>query len=308
MVKKGVTVNSKLLGVGITAALIILLVFMALGTKKGDNNSALSELKSVRELISKDKLDEARASLDDIANINPDLSILGRIYFGLAEAYEKKDNIVNARDTYEVILAKYQNVDNIGDIQQRLGRLNMDILFSPIITDKDVRYKVEPGDTLSKIAKKYRTTVDLIKRSNLLKDDTIRAHSKLKVSTAKYNILIDKSQNILTLLSGGDTITKAYKVSTGKNNSTPVGTFDIVNRIKDPVWYAQGAIVPAESPKNILGSRWLGLSERGYGIHGTTEPESLGQQSTQGCIRMLNEDVEELYTIIPIGTRVTIVD
>ena len=111
--------NSKLLGVGITAALIILLVFMALGTKKGDNNSALSELKSVRELISKDKLDEARTSLDDIANMNPDLSILGRIYFGLAEAYEKKDNIVNARDTYEVILAKYQNVDNIGDIQQR---------------------------------------------------------------------------------------------------------------------------------------------------------------------------------------------
>jgi len=300
-------VNNKLLGGGITAALIILLIFVAFGTKE-DKNSALSGLKSVRELISKDRLDEAKTALDEAADANPDLSALGRVYFGLADVYEKKKKIVKARDIYETILTKYQNVGNIADVQERLGRLNIDILFSSIITDRDVRYKVEPGDTLSKIAKKFKTTVGLIKRSNSLKDDTIRAHSRLKISKTRYKILIDKSQNILTLLSDGDSVVKVYSVSTGENNSTPVGTFEIVNRIKDPVWYAQGAIVPAESPKNILGSRWLGLSEREYGIHGTIEPESVGRQSTKGCIRMLNQDVEELYVIVPIGTKVTIVD
>ena len=300
--------NNKLLGAGITAVLMIVLIFMALGTKKEDKNGALSELKSIRELILKNKLDEAKVSLDNTADAKPDLSMLGHVYFDLAEAYEKNKDIVNARDIYEIILAKYQNVDNIANIQEKLGRLNMDILFSPIITDKDIRYKIEPGDTLSRIAKKFGTTVDLIKRSNSLKDDTIRANSNLKISTAKYKILVDKSQNILTLFLDGDTVMKVYNVSTGKNNSTPVGTFDIVNRIKDPVWYTQGAVVPAESPKNILGSRWLGLSEREYGIHGTTDPESVGSQATKGCIRMVNSDVEELYMIVPIGTKVTIVD
>ena len=63
-----------------------------------------------------------------------------------------------------------------------------------------------------------------------------------------------------------------------------------------------------DSPENILGTRWLGISYPGYGIHGTTIPESLGSQSTSGCIRMLNEEVEELYSIVPYGTEVEIKD
>jgi len=54
----------------------------------------------------------------------------------------------------------------------------------------------------------------------------------------------------------------------------------------------------------------MGLTtpEPGYGIHGTTEPESIGYQSTEGCVRMRNEDVDELYSIIPIGTPVTVIN
>jgi len=301
-------VNNKLLGVGFIAVLIIVLMFIAFGTGGERKDNALPGLRSVRELISRDKLEEAENALNEFRDTNPDANILGKIYFSLADAYEKNKKIVKARDIYATILAKYQNIDNIANVQERLGRLNMDILFSTIITDKDKRYNIEPGDTLSKIAKKFGTTVDLIKRSNSLKSDTIKASSRVKVSKSKYRILIDKSQNILTLLSEDDMLVKVYNVSTGENNSTPVGTFEIVNRIKDPVWYTQDAVVPAESPKNILGSRWLGLSEKGYGIHGTVDPDSVGRQATQGCVRMINTDVEELYTIVPVGTKVTVVD
>lgn len=299
--------NNRLLGAGIGLALVIVLVFIVFGRKSEDKAKALPELKSIRGLISKDALDEAREKIDEFVVRNPDSGALGEVYYKLANAYEKDKEIVKARDAYRTILSKYQNVGNILEVQESLGRLNIEILFSSRITDTDVLYEVEPGDTLSKIAKRFGTTVDLIKASNSLKSDIIQAHSNLKVSKARYKISVDKSQNILTILSG-DEIMKVYQVSTGENNSTPLGTFKIINRIKDPVWYRQGAIVPAESPDNILGSRWLGFSKPGYGIHGTVDPKSVGQQATKGCVRMLNSDVEELYTIIPVGTEVTIVD
>jgi len=78
--------------------------------------------------------------------------------------------------------------------------------------------------------------------------------------------------------------------------------------VPDPPWYKVGAVVPANSPENILGTRWLGLSQAGYGIHGTTEPATLGQAVTAGCVRMANADVEELFTIVPLGTEVAIVE
>jgi len=52
----------------------------------------------------------------------------------------------------------------------------------------------------------------------------------------------------------------------------------------------------------------MGIDFPGYGLHGTTDPKSLGKQVTQGCVRLSNSDVEELYTIVPIGTEVVIVD
>lgn len=67
-------------------------------------------------------------------------------------------------------------------------------------------------------------------------------------------------------------------------------------------------MVPFGDPKNILGSRWMGISHPGYGIHGTTEPGSIGKNVTAGCVRLKNEDVEELYSIVPEGTEVVIVD
>jgi len=129
----------------------------------------------------------------------------------------------------------------------------------------------------------------------------------LKILTAKVSIIVDKSQNKL-FLKINDEIFKAYPCSTGKFSSTPTGKFKIVNKLIDPVWFKAGAIVPPESPENILGTRWLGLDLKGYGIHGTTQPETIGKQVTQGCIRMYNKDVEELFDIVPVGTEVIIID
>lgn len=296
--------NRILAGVGIG---IVALGFLALAVFGMRNLGNGIGIKPIEALIRDGKLNEAKAIIDQIAEKKSGDKAIGKIYFEIASAYENKNDLVKARDIYRLILRKHQNIENISEAQDKLGKLNIAILFSKTMTDKDALYEVEPGDTLINIAKRFGTTVDLIKTANSLKSDNIKARSKLKVSKARYKILVDKSQNVLTLLNDDDII-KVYRVSTGENNSTPVGNFKIVNKIVDPVWYTEKAIVPAESPDNVLGSRWMGFNLPGYGIHGTTSPKKIGQQATKGCIRVLNAEVEELYKIIPIGTEVTIVD
>ncbi len=185
---------------------------------------------------------------------------------------------------------------------------NLQLLFSRTeVPGKTVIHEVAPGDSLAKIAKKYNTTVDFIRRSNNLSGDMVRLGDKLRIWTAKFNVFVDKSQNIL-IFKDGNEVVKVYSVSTGANNSTPVGTFKITTKLENPVWFNKGIVVPPESPQNVLGTRWMGFDIPGYGIHGTVEPNNIGKQVTAGCVRMINEQVEELYSILPVGTEVVIVD
>lgn len=172
---------------------------------------------------------------------------------------------------------------------------------------RSVIYTVKKGDSLTSIAKSHGTTVDLIAKINGLTSDRLAIGQRLKVPTVKFNIVVDKSQNIL-ILKAGEEVLKTYVVSTGTNNSTPVGVFQVTDKLLNPTWYKAGAVVPPDSPENVLGTRWIGITQKGYGIHGTTEPDKLGQQVTAGCVRMRNDEVEELYGFVSRGTEVTVVD
>ena len=224
-----------------------------------------------------------------------------------AAVLRKDGRMLEAKKLYLQILQDHPDYENMEAMQKELENLNMQIIFSNLVTPETVLHEVKNGDTLGKIAKEYNTTVELIQKSNNIKKDVIRAGQKLRIWRGKFNIFVDKSQNILILKEDNEVV-KVYRVSTGEKNSTPVGEFTIVNKLEDPVWFNRGVVVPPESPANVLGSRWLGFDMPGYGIHGTIEPETIGQQMTAGCVRMLNKEVEELYSLIPIGTKVVIVD
>ena len=179
-------------------------------------------------------------------------------------------------------------------------------LLSPQADAHSVVYEVQPGDNLTKISRKYHVTIDILKRVNRI-GDALRPGMKLKVPTAKLSLVIDKSQNTL-ILKADEEVLKTYVCATGTNNSTPVGVFKVTDKLVNPTWYKAGAVVPPGSADNVLGTRWIGITQKGYGIHGTTEPEKLGQQVTAGCVRLSNDEVEELYSLVPPGTEVTIVD
>ena len=89
------------------------------------------------------------------------------------------------------------------------------------------------------------------------------------------------------------------------------GEFVIDVRQEQPDWQKPGQpVVPYGDPENPLGDRWLGFRDtpeyQGFGIHGTHDPDSIGKQESQGCIRLRNEDVIFLYRIVPMGTKVYI--
>lgn len=227
-----------------------------------------------------------------------------------ARALENSGQYDEALIAYEKLLGRKDlSRQTQNKIASAYEGLNWRLIFSPEQADEaySIFYTVKSGDNLHNIAKAHKTTVGLIKKVNNLTSDMIRPDMKLKIITAPFAIRVDKSENIL-LLFLKDKLIRHYSVATGKDNNTPVGTFKIVNKLVDPTWYHQGKVVPPGNPENILGTRWLGFDKQGYGIHGTTQPESIGTQASLGCIRMLNSEVEELYEFIPTGTEVTITD
>ena len=250
---------------------------------------------------------EAEAKLQAIIANAPEGPWTDQALLKLGEVYERQQQLTQARSVYANLLEHFPNSTLINEAQAQLGRVNVSLLLSPTITDQDATYEVKPGDNLGKISEAYQTTVDLLRKANNLDGDIIRPKQKLKIPTGHFHILVDKSQNTL-LLTKENQFFKRYVVSSGTNSSTPVGTFKIVNKVLNPVWYHDGLAVPPEDPKNILGTRWMGFDKPAYGIHGTTDPGALGQQVTAGCVRMRNEEVEELFALVPIGTEVTIVD
>ncbi len=104
----------------------------------------------------------------------------------------------------------------------------------------------------------------------------------------------------LALIEDGRVV-KVYETAVGARVSpSPSGTFTVVVRIPNPTWYHPGKVVgPGRS--NPLGTRWLGLSVKGFGIHGTNAPRSVGRAASHGCIRMRNRDIEELFPQVKVG-------
>ena len=117
---------------------------------------------------------------------------------------------------------------------------------------------------------------------------------------AERRLVVSIPDRKLELIVDGEVV-KSYPVAVGKHSTpSPTGTFTIVTRVPNPTWYGPTQVV-APGRHNPLGTRWLGLSEKGYGVHGTNVPRSIGKAASHGCIRMRNSDVEELFELVRAG-------
>lgn len=119
-------------------------------------------------------------------------------------------------------------------------------------------------------------------------------------------IVVSIPDRKLALLENGEVL-RIYNVAVGAINSpSPAGTFNITIRLENPTYYHPGVVIEP-GPRNPLGTRWIGLDIKGFGIHGTNAPSSIGKAASHGCIRMRREDLEELFNMVRVGDSVRIV-
>ena len=224
-----------------------------------------------------------------------------------AEASRKTGRLQEAREKAQAALEQAAgDPAQVQEAEKLLGAIHTELIMTPRPMAEKTDYTVLEGDSLDKIARKYGTTVELIQKSNNVRGALIRAGDRLRVFSGAWAIRVNKTRNDLLLTLDGKFF-KRYQVGTGEYSKTPVGEFKIVDRIAQPTWWhPDGRTIPFGDPENLLGTHWLALDIRGYGIHGTWEPETIGKQASMGCVRLVNSEVEELFTLVTIGTPVII--
>ena len=202
------------------------------------------------------------------------------------------------------------------EMRKMLDAINKELFFSSAPSPDSVIVEVQPGDTLSGIAKQQGRDVyftQVIMLVNGISDARrIRAGRKLKIPQGTFSAVAQKDAHRLIVLLNGDYV-KEYPVALGAPESpTPEGKFTLdVGKAKDPDWTApDGQVYKFGDPKNILGTRWMPFNDteghHGLGIHGTTDAESIGKDVSNGCVRMLNADVEEIFGMLAPGGTVEI--
>lgn len=118
-------------------------------------------------------------------------------------------------------------------------------------------------------------------------------------------VIVSVPDRKLAVLEDGRVL-RIFRVAVGaKVSNSPAGEFQIINRVANPAYYHPGTII-APGKDNPVGTRWIGLNKKGYGIHGTNEPWSIGNAASHGCIRLRNHDVEQLFIMLRVGDTVEI--
>lgn len=197
-----------------------------------------------------------------------------------------------------------------------LGRLNVALIFDEGDTPDSKVHVVESGENLTSIGIKLNTTQGLLTTANGIYDPaTLRVGQRLKYTPKDFRLLVERSTCRMFLLDSEGVFKRYYTGLGMPGYETALGSYTIGNKQKDPTWFKPGSEpIPANDPRNELGTRWMPLmpQEEGLptdlGIHGTIEPETIGQYKSHGCPRLKKEDVEELYDLVVRSTPVLIVE
>ena len=213
-------------------------------------------------------------------------------------------------------------------VKSMIGQINQTVVFSRRHFGDDAYggvYVVQPGDNLAKIALEHDCTWELLSRINGVDPRHLRAGATIKIVEGPFFAVVEKHKFTMDIYLGGLPGEKSsmficsYMVGLGRDDSTPVGTWMIEphRKLKHPTYYSPRGegVIAADDPKNPLGGYWIGLTgtegqavgKMSYGIHGTIEPDSIGKQSSMGCIRLRPEDIAVVYDMMVEGKSIVVV-
>ena len=146
------------------------------------------------------------------------------------------------------------------------------------------------------------TLLALVNPSALAQQNSVTSAASHR---AKRQIVVSVPDRKLAVMEGG-AVLRVFPVAVGADQTpSPAGSYEIAKRLEQPTYYHPGQVIqPGEN--NPLGPRWIGLNVKGYGIHGTNIPSSVGKAASHGCIRLKNRDVVRLFAMVEVGDTVEI--
>jgi len=209
-----------------------------------------------------------------------------------------------------------------------IAQANEVLIFSPRRFPEDPfqsAYNIQPGDRPVRFAYKFDTTWEFIARVNGIKDARrLRQGQTLKIIKGPFHAVVSKTTFMVDLYLGspgdkGSLYVRSFPCGLGRQGSTPTGTWMLQpqGKLKNPKWWgtADEPAREAGDPLNPIGKFWMGLNgtegdavgKEGFGIHGTIDPDSMGKEMSHGCIRLVNDNVEQLYEVLIDGKSTVIV-
>ncbi|MEJ5259304.1 MAG: L,D-transpeptidase family protein [Anaerohalosphaeraceae bacterium] len=229
----------------------------------------------------------------------------------------KTGKIIAARDFLNEALQKPMSEVLRDEIKRQLSLLAGRWLFSREVLEGDTLtewYQVQPGDLLTRIANTYKVPYEILMEINgIRRAESLQAGQRIKVIRGPFHAVISRKRYTMDLFLQNQYI-KTYRVGLGTpGHETPRGLWRVKpnDKMIQPPWTDPdtGRRYVATDPDYPLGSRWIGLEglegeakgRTGFAIHGTKEPETIGTQSSRGCIRLHNGDVIEVYNLLFAG-------
>ncbi len=179
-------------------------------------------------------------------------------------------------------------------------------------------YVSQQGDTLATIAKKYNVPWQLLARinglvppssisnaDNPIKDQPLPTGRELKVLRGPFDAVVHLGTHELTLMLQ-DRYAGRFSIGVGRDQPKLDGAYTVRDKAASPTYYGpDGVTINPNDPKNPLGSAWIGLTDR-IGIHGSNDPQNIGRDDNRGAICVGDRDLQDLYGILSVGSRVTI--
>lgn len=253
-------------------------------------------------------INEAEKVLLEVTKNFSENKYIDEAWYNLGEIYKEQKRWNDAINYFNRVINTFPEKSSAKTSEKSLDEINFYLFLHPD-TIKENKYTIRHGDNLQNIAGKNNMTPQLLARANGIKDIRyLSVDQDIIIPKIKLKLKIDLSDRSLMLINN-DKRVKKYLVAVGADNSkTPTGKFIINQKLVNPTWYFEGRVYQPNTPENRLGTRWMGISAKGYGIHGTNDSNVVGSAMTNGCIRLFNEDVEELYDILLEGTEVEIVE
>jgi LysM repeat protein len=229
-----------------------------------------------------------------------------------------KNEFITARTQLNEALHGGLPAHELQKAREALAAIADETIFKPQVVIRNDplvhKYTVKAGDTLGRIAKRNHLSEDFLAGINKLTNKkNVRLGSTMKIVDGPFNAAVIKKDHVMHIYLG-DVYLKSFRVALGMNGGTPTGLWRVANHLENPGWTdpRTGHRWHPDDPANPIGEFWIGLDglegecvgQDGFGIHGTIEEKTIGQDVSLGCVRMPADDIAFVYKLLVPGASI----